>query len=847
MKDKVDKEDEIVIVGMSCRLPHANSPDEFWSVLQEGESVITKSTRYDKQYLGGFIENIDSFDASFFHVSPREAKLMDPQLRILLEVVYHAIEDSRLTIKDLQQLNCGVFTTSLPGDYKYLVGKHPQVAFSNFSFSGNAFSSISGRLSYFYNFNGPSICIDTACSSGLVAMHTACLNLKLHQCAAAIVGGVSVFSTDEIFKMTSNSLMGSSEGRCYPFSKNTDGLIPSEACVSFILMLKSKAKQMGLHIYGKVEAIKVNHDGTSNGFMSPCENSQVNLLKNVYSNHIIDPNELAYIETHGTGTKIGDVIEINSLKRSLKHILNKNIFLGASKAILGHSLVCSGLVSTMKALLSFKHNSIPAANHLKNEDLIHLEPFQFNHEIEQITENRSLIGISAFGFTGTNAHLVLKKHLNPSFENNFENKKRPLIFPISAHSKLSLTEKIKDLKKVVCQLDAHQLVSLQQNLFTSLNTFRFRIAILADNIDELIEGMNRCVQKIEHSGDAVLKEAFFVSTSFAVPNDVENLLSKWFYEGCEELFERYKRTYCEKVSIAKYPFKKQVFWIEEKKQKASCNDSVCSTKFVDIDIDFLSTQMEIELKEENVPKSFSKQLRWIRSKSQKHPIILLPPLNSDFKIWAFQINQLTAQGFQVHIPIYPCHGTYSLEQCNINFYNIVDELYNYALYLKKFADVNAVDIVGWSLGGCLAALAAIKYSDIFRSLCLISMAPNFDDTVFDKTIDVQKELNDKLDIFEILYGRKGNINNLIGVGTSMLNLKPFYDFLLTYDIERNIDKIKIPTMIVHGGKDCIIKQKDVNKLKKIPYSSKVVLPNEGHFIPLTAPKQFNRLLLKFIS
>lgn len=819
-----------VIVGVSCRLPKIDSLDDLWNCLVEGKSVMTNSGhRYIKQYVGGFVNNIENFDANFFNISPREAKFIDPQMRILLQKVHHAVENSTLSIKQLQKLKCGVFITALPGDYKYLIKKSEGP--SHFGFSGNSFSSLSGRISFFYNLNGPSVSIDTACSSGLYALQLADLNLKYGQCEAAIVGGVTLFSTDEIFHMLSNAMIYSKNGACLPFCKDADGLVPAEACVCIVLTKASIAAKLNLSIYAEIESIKVNHDGYGRGFMCPNAISQANLLEEVYSD--IDPNQLAYLETHGTGTIVGDEVEIKSLQVGIESRLDKRLTLGASKALLGHSLVTSGLVSVVKAVLCFKNSIIPRVCHLKDRVLIDSisRKFRFNTESEHIDSAHPIIGVNAFGFTGSNGHVVLRKSKTHKLKPGTSTGEN-LIFPVSAQSSWSLLNILKSLREAITFYDLKQLESVLQN---SLNSFRIRMAFVAPTAEILRDEIDAFLSKVNEKSKILNR--IINPSNYQISAEKFQALTNWIVSGDDELFGLCKRDFDDKSYRLQYPFHERPFWIDKNgEHNGTCcvNEPLTNDKIIECLKEYLSFEEGTD----------TTQISWLKNlqKSSNH-IILLPPLNGDYRMWFFQIRKFTQEKFQLHIPFYPHHGQLSKKPNQIDFEKLVDEMYEYINYLKRDSK-NTINVIGWSIGGCFASMFAIRYPNILDKLCLVSTAANFSSNVFECTLDVQSELNAHSDEFQIIYDQKGSINELLSAGTNMMYLKFFYDFLRSFDISHS-NGLNVPCLIISGRKDVVISQTKTEEIVRLFHAERVKFPNDGHFIPLTNPNFFNDIVLNF--
>jgi 3-oxoacyl-(acyl-carrier-protein) synthase/pimeloyl-ACP methyl ester carboxylesterase len=361
--------------------------------------------------MGGFLDDIAGFDAGFFRISPREARCMDPQQRLLMEVVHHAIEDSGAPVERLRELDCGIICAGLPGDYKHLLATHPDLVYSSQSFSGNAMASLSGRIAYFYDFRGPSLTLDTACSSSLTALQVACLQLQAGTCGAMVLGASSVFATPELFEFTRRAGMLSTKGRCAAFGQDADGFVPAEGIAALVLTTEANAAALGLRILATIEAFGINHNGASPGLMAPSARSQAELITRTYRRFGIHVSRIGYVEAHGTGTPIGDPAELAGLVQAYQDMEpGHQTWLGASKTVIGHTLVCSGLASLLKAILILQHGSIPP-HPIPMEDGTpsNLGGFILNgHEVPWPV-GRDLVAISAFGFTGSNGHVVLGK------------------------------------------------------------------------------------------------------------------------------------------------------------------------------------------------------------------------------------------------------------------------------------------------------------------------------------------------------------------------------------------------------------------------------------------------------
>ena len=436
--------DLIAIIGIACRFPEANDHNQFWHNLEQGINSISEipSQRWEveKYYSdtsktpnktiskwAGLIEGIDQFDAQFFGISPREATRMDPQQRIMLELSWSCIEDAGYSPLELSGSQVGVFIGSCNYDYNEL--QHQNENIEGHTATGSYTCIIPNRISYFFNFHGPSLPVDTACSSSLVALHQAVNSIKEKECEMALVGGISVLCTPTSYISFSQLGMLSPNGECKTFDSEADGYVRGEGAGVVLLKPLAKALSDGDRIYGVIKGSAINHGGKARTLTSPNVYAQAQVLRAAYTNANIAPNTVSYIETHGTGTPLGDPIEINGLKRGFKQLhqqyevpLTEKPYcgLGAVKTNVGHLEAAAGMAGVIKVLLAMKHKKLPKlANFKKLNPRIKLKDSPFyivseTQEWQQLqTETGEIIprrvGVSSFGFGGVNAHVVLEE------------------------------------------------------------------------------------------------------------------------------------------------------------------------------------------------------------------------------------------------------------------------------------------------------------------------------------------------------------------------------------------------------------------------------------------------------
>jgi acyl transferase domain-containing protein/enoyl-CoA hydratase/carnithine racemase/acyl carrier protein/NAD(P)-dependent dehydrogenase (short-subunit alcohol dehydrogenase family) len=436
---------DIAVIGMSGQFPMSKDIREFWNHLVNQDDLIKEvpKDRWDYEALfgnplgeenksnsnwGGFLDDIRGFDASFFGISPREAELMDPQQRLLLQEVWHTLEDSGYTPSQIQGSKTGVYVGVCNNDYDELVIKHGK-RFDAYSSTGLYFSIIANRISYLLDLHGPSVSMDTACSSSLVALHQAILAINNGDCDKAFVGGVNIMATPRRYISFSNGGMLSNQGRCKTFDESADGYVRSEGVGVILVKPLEKAIEDNDNIYGVIKSTMVNHGGFSNSLTAPNPNAQGELLKEAYLRAEIHPDTITYMEAHGTGTSLGDPIEINGIKKAFQDLyksyhmdmpIDNRCAIGAVKTNVGHMESASGIAGIIKVLLSMKHKTICGNIHMNSQNSkIKLEdtPFYFPRQTQEWktvrnSENKIVprrAGISSFGFGGVNAHVVLEE------------------------------------------------------------------------------------------------------------------------------------------------------------------------------------------------------------------------------------------------------------------------------------------------------------------------------------------------------------------------------------------------------------------------------------------------------
>nr|APD72085.1 type I polyketide synthase 1 [Streptomyces sp.] len=413
--------DLVAIVGMAGRFPQAPDLDAFWELLITGGDAVgpVPQERWDParvidptreiQAVGGFIDGIDGFDAEFFGISPREAEVLDPQQRLMLETVWHTLEDAGEVAAGLRGSRTGVYVGGLWHDYE-LLRKDSGAGATQHSIVGNSLDMVSARLSYFLGLTGPSLTIECSCSSSLVALHQACQALRSGEIDAALVGGSNLMLTPEVTIGLTHFGGLSPTGRCHAFGAGADGFVRGEGVAAVYLKSYERAVRDGDRVRAVIAASAVNNDGGGESLVTPNPQAQRELLRRVYGTGGVPAGRLAYVEAHGTGTVRGDAAEADALGEVLGAArTGGRLHIGSVKTNIGHLEPAAGLAGLFKAVLALEHGTVPASLHA--EELspdIDFDGLNLAVAREPLPlEPDSLIGVNSFGWGGTNAHAVV--------------------------------------------------------------------------------------------------------------------------------------------------------------------------------------------------------------------------------------------------------------------------------------------------------------------------------------------------------------------------------------------------------------------------------------------------------
>ncbi len=510
-KNEENKEvEEIAIVGMSCRMPGGvMNPEDFWQLLINNVNAIEEvpNSRWDidrfysekkepgkvSNRSGGFIKNIKEFDPQFFGISAKEATEMDPQQRILMEVAWEAIENSGQSASNLKGKDIGVFVGIRNTEYYPPEGHRNPEDINFYSAIGTQLSAASGRLSYFLGLTGPSLSIDTACSSSMTAFHYACESIRNNESEGALVGGVNVLMSGEMNVAASQGNMLSSDGFCKTFSSKADGYVRSEGCAVFYLKPLKKAQKDGDPILSIICATGINQDGASGGLTVPYAPAQENLIRKTLKKANLKPEDIDYIEAHGTGTPLGDPIEVQALNNTIGigHQKVNPLKIGSVKTNIGHTEPVAGLAGLMKTVLSLQHQMIPANLHAYppnpyiNWDVMPIEVVKQNTPWYKNGKTR-YAGISSFGFTGTNTHAIIKE---PSLIENPEkigSKDEHSLFVCSAKTEKALKDLVLDYATFFQETEIEDLQDICYTSIVGRSHFQYRFSLISNSKEDVI-------------------------------------------------------------------------------------------------------------------------------------------------------------------------------------------------------------------------------------------------------------------------------------------------------------------------------------------------------------------------
>jgi acyl transferase domain-containing protein/acyl carrier protein len=512
----------IAIIGIGCRFPGSNGPQAFWQSLRDGVDAITEvpadrfslSDLYDPDpstpgkvntRWGGFLERVDQFDPHFFGISPREAARMDPQQRLLQELTWEALENAGQAPEKIAGSQTGIFVGISNNDYG-------RMQFSDLSRidayagTGNALSIAANRISYSFDFRGPSIAIDTACSSSLVAVHLACASLRNRESTLAVAGGVNLILSPAITVNFTKAGVMAPDGRCKAFDSGANGYVRSEGAGLIVLKPLHRAIADGDPIYAVILGSAINQDGRSNGLMAPNPLAQEAVLREAYRNAKVSPGDVQYVEAHGTGTLLGDPIEAKALGKVLAsdRPSGRPCAMGSVKTNIGHCEAAAGIAGLIKVALALEHSEIPASLHFR-EPNAHIPfdelPLRVQTKLGPWSPEVGvpLAGVSSFGFGGTNAHVVLQQAPQAQKEHpESPASKSCYLLPLSARSPEALHAVARSYQQFLATSE-FPLHDICYTASVRRNHHDYRLAVAGNSPEQLIEGLEAFLKGETHA------------------------------------------------------------------------------------------------------------------------------------------------------------------------------------------------------------------------------------------------------------------------------------------------------------------------------------------------------------
>ncbi|WP_019548501.1 type I polyketide synthase [Streptomyces sulphureus] len=496
--------DAVAVVGMGCRLPGGVfGPDDLWRLLTEKADAVGDAPegRFAEGgvYPGGYLDDVLGFDARFFRISPREARVMDPQQRLFLEVAWEALEDAGVTAPALEGSQTGIFVGMNSHDHAAMASAD-QDAVDSYYGTGNSFSGSAGRLSYFLGAHGPNLAVDTACSSSLVGVHLAVQSLRTGESDLALAGGVNIILRPTIHRSSEALGALSPEGRCKSFDESADGYVRGEGCGAVVLKRLSDAVADGDRVHAVLLGTAVNSDGASSGLTVPNGLAQQRVIRSALSDAAVDPARIGYVEAHGTGTALGDPIELRALGAVLDTPERReNCLVGSVKANIGHLEAASGVVGLITSVLVVdRARALPHPHFTHPSSKIPWDELPLTVPLTPSELDRNgprLAGVSSFGFTGTNAHVVLSSAEPPeppaADGTAASSRTAPtLALPVSAPTRSGVAEQARVLRD---ELVDHPEVSAVDVCFTAARhrtQFEHRAVAVGADRDELVGALD---------------------------------------------------------------------------------------------------------------------------------------------------------------------------------------------------------------------------------------------------------------------------------------------------------------------------------------------------------------------
>lgn len=586
-------DEPIAIIGLAGRYPGARSVPEFWQNLAAGRDCVSEvpAERWDhSRYFdtfrqpgkttskwGGFVDGHDRFDPMFFNIAPREAALIDPQERLFLQCAWETLEDAGYTratvapkIDGLSGGDVGVFVGVMYEEYQ-LYGPERTAQGEPTALVGSP-SSIANRVSYFCDFQGPSMAVDSMCSSSLTAIHLACDSLRSGSCSVALAGGVNLTVHPNKYVALSQSRFLSSKGRCKSFGEGGDGYVPAEGVGAVLLKPLSQAEADGDRVYGVILGSALNHGGKTNGYTVPNPAAQAAVIEAAMAKAGVCADDISYVEAHGTGTNLGDPIEISALTKVYRsqRKTNKDCSIGSVKSSIGHGESAAGIAGLTKLLLQLKHGQLAPSLHAEtlNPNIdFETSPFKVQRRLEpwkrEMVDGRALpriASLSSFGAGGSNAHFVVSEYIT---EERAAISFGPSVFPFSARDPERLQALLVNFRSALEGLNDDDLPSAAFTLQEGREAFEERLALVADRKSDLVEKLDRLLAGRRDEEGAFWGSATQGLSGADLSPSAEKAAERWSQGGNVDWRALRQGPTPAPISLPTYPFAEEYCWLSE--------------------------------------------------------------------------------------------------------------------------------------------------------------------------------------------------------------------------------------------------------------------------------------------
>lgn len=562
----------IAIIGLAGHYPGAPTLDRFWDNLATGRDSITEipAIRWDhskwfdpvrqpgktNSKWGGFLDDVDCFDALFFNIAPREADFMDPQERLFLQCAWETLEDAGYTRAALTHTSAGVFVGVMYSEYQLYAAE--RTAGGEPTVLGASAATIANRVSYVCGLNGPSLAVDSMCSSSLTAIHLACESLRAGSCAVALAGGVNLTLHPNKYLTLSQGHFTSSTGRCESFGRGGDGYVPGEGVGAVLLKPLSCALADGDHIYATIRGSALNHGGKTNGYTVPNPHAQRAVIARAMAAAGVTARDVSYVEAHGTGTSLGDPIEVASLSAALGPDRDGPIAIGSVKSNIGHCESAAGIAGLTKVLLQIRHGMLAPSLHAET-----LNP-NIDFEAAGLRVQRRLApwprtgagtriaGLSSFGAGGSNAHLIIAEHVVPP---HAPPPRARRVFPFSARDEAALDRLI----QAFLDADVDDLAGAALVLQEGREAFEYRVAVVATDAADLRVTLRAALVRRAARHLYRGRRRPGVSIDPAHLGDLDEVAARWV-DGAEIDWTRLRDGPPRRIALPSYPFAKERHW-----------------------------------------------------------------------------------------------------------------------------------------------------------------------------------------------------------------------------------------------------------------------------------------------